>query len=112
MATPEIFARAGLLDAGTVMVMMALGSSISPCRSAAVWWLRTAPGPARSRAAQSTVSRAGSPEKAAYTPRCSRCHRPLRTAGPHRLRVDAHILTLSPGDGGGLSLKALRERFG
>ena len=69
MTTPGIFTRAGLLDAGTVMVMTELGSSIRPCRSAAVWWLRTAPGPARSRAAQSTVSRVGSPEKAAYTPR-------------------------------------------
>jgi hypothetical protein len=32
-----------------------------------------------SNAAQSTVSRPGSPEKVAYTPRCSRCQRPLRT---------------------------------
>ena len=57
--------------------------SSRPCRSAAVWWLRTASGPARSRAAHSTVSRAGSPEKVAYTPRCSRCQRPL----PDRLRI-------------------------
>jgi len=33
-------------------------------------------------------------------------------SGPHRLGVDAHVLTLSPRNGGGLSLKALRERFG
>ena len=88
-----------------------LGSSIRRCRSAAVWWLRTAPGPARSRAAQSTVSRAGSPEKAAYTPVAAaaigRC-----VPGPHRLGVDAHVWTLTPRDGGRLSLEALREHFG
>jgi hypothetical protein len=78
-AMPGIFSLTGFLEAGTVMVMTGLGSSIRPCRSAAVWWLRTASGPARSKAAQSTVSRAGSPEKATYTPRCSRCQRPLRT---------------------------------
>ena len=32
--------------------------------------------------------------------------------GPHRLRVDAHVLTLTPRDGGRLSLEALQERFG
>jgi hypothetical protein len=31
---------------------------------------------------------------------------------PHRLGVDAHVLTLTPRDGGRLSLEALRERFG
>jgi len=65
ITTPGTFARAGLLDAGTVIVMAELGSSIRPCRSAAVWWLRTAPGPARSSAAQSIVSREGSPENVA-----------------------------------------------
>jgi hypothetical protein len=32
--------------------------------------------------------------------------------GPHRLGVDAQVLTLTPRDGGRLSLEALRERFG
>jgi hypothetical protein len=32
--------------------------------------------------------------------------------GSHRLRIDAHVLTLTPRDGGRLSLEALRERFG
>jgi hypothetical protein len=32
--------------------------------------------------------------------------------GPHRLRVDPHVLTLTPRDGGRLSLEALREQFG
>ena len=58
-------ARVGVLDRGTVMTMSGLGSLIRPCRSAAVWWLRTAPGPARSSAAHSAVSRVGSPEKLA-----------------------------------------------
>jgi hypothetical protein len=42
MTMPEIFARAGRFDAGTVIVTGELASSIKPCRSAAVWWLRTA----------------------------------------------------------------------
>ena len=37
----------------------------------------TRPGAEQARA-QSTVSRVGSPEKVAYTPRCSRCQWPLR----------------------------------
>ena len=32
--------------------------------------------------------------------------------GPHRLGVDAHVWTLTPRDGGRLSLEALREHFG
>jgi hypothetical protein len=79
MMMPGIFTRAGRFDAETVIVMSELGSSIRPWRSAAVWWLKVASGPARSRAAQSTVSREGSPEKAAYTPRWRRCHLPLLT---------------------------------
>jgi hypothetical protein len=63
--TPGIATRAGRFDAGTVTVMSGLGLSIRPWRSAAVRWLKTASGPARSRAAQSTVSRVGSPEKVA-----------------------------------------------
>jgi hypothetical protein len=78
--TPGIFCCAGCRRAGTVIVMTSLGSSIRPCRSAAVWWLRVASGPARSRAAHSVVSRAGCPENDAYTPvegaaicRCGAC---------------------------------------
>ena len=63
---PGIFARRpGCLAAGTVIVITGLGPSVRPWRSAAVWWLSTASGPARSRAAHSIVSRPGSPEKAA-----------------------------------------------
>jgi hypothetical protein len=36
MRTPGIFARVGVLDRGTVMMMSELGSSVRPCRSAAV----------------------------------------------------------------------------
>jgi hypothetical protein len=36
ITTPGIFARVGVLDRGTVMTMSELGSSIRPCRSAAV----------------------------------------------------------------------------
>jgi len=39
---------------------------------------------------------------------------PAAVAHPaaHRTRVDAHLITLTPGDGGRLDLEALRERFG
>jgi hypothetical protein len=36
MTRPGIFARAGRFDAGTEIVIRELGSSIKPCRSAAV----------------------------------------------------------------------------
>jgi hypothetical protein len=36
MTSPGTFARAGRLDAGTEIVITGLGSSIKPCRSAAV----------------------------------------------------------------------------
>ena len=54
---------------GTVTKMASAGGSRSPCSSAAVRRLSTAPGPARSTAAQSQAVRGGGPVKAAYTPR-------------------------------------------
>jgi hypothetical protein len=66
MTTPETLPdSASFRLAGTVMWILLLGLSTRPCTSAAVSWLRTAPGPARSTAAHSRASRGGTPLNAA-----------------------------------------------
>ena len=54
---------------GTVTKIASAGVSMSPCNSAAVRWLSSAPGPARRTAAHSQAARGGGPLKTAYTPR-------------------------------------------
>src|SRR5258705_14022822 len=114
MTMPGIFTLAGCLAAGTVIVMSELGPSIRPCRSAAVWWLRTAPGPARSRARPQHRLPCG------FTG-MDRINAPLEplpaTAahpGTHRTRVDASPGALTAGNGSTLDRQqftGLRRHF-
>lgn len=63
---------------GTVTWITALRMLVSPSSSAALSWLRTASGPARSTAAHSAASRVGSPVNVAYTPQYRGRQRLLR----------------------------------